>query len=84
MDPTDAEMLTPDESGNVLLQADASDDLVLERLEFYLDGELILILWQPPYAAMWSAMPGEHTLLVLAFDRAGNSSEQSVTFIIER
>ena len=84
MDPTDAEMLTPDESGNVLLQADASDDLVLERLEFYLDGELILTLWQPPYAAMWSATPGEHTLLVRAFDRAGNSSEQSVTFIIER
>ncbi len=84
MDPTAGEQFMLDSDTGILLQASASDDLVLERLEFYLDDELYLTLWQPPYACMWPATPGNHTLLVRAYDLAGNSSEQLQTFTVIR
>ncbi len=84
MDPSAGEQFLGDAGDSILLQAAATDDLVLERLEFYLDGELYLTLWQPPYAALWSSIPGEHTLLVRAYDLAGNSSEQIVDFEVRR
>jgi membrane peptidoglycan carboxypeptidase len=83
MDPTAGEHFLRDAGDSLLLQASARDDLVLARLEFYLDDELYLTLWQPPYACMWPAAPGEHTLLVRAYDLAGNSSEQMVVFEVQ-
>lgn len=84
MDPTTGEQFMPDAGDRILLQVTASDDLVLGRLEFYLDDELYLTLWQPPFAGMWPATPGMHTLLVRAYDLAGNSSEKQLTFEVLR
>lgn len=84
LDPGDGELLQGDAGESLLLQASASDDLVIERLEFYVDNELFLTLWQPPYACMWLATPGEHTLQVRAFDRAGNLAQQIIQFEYRR
>ena len=83
MDPSAAEQFQGQVGENILLQAAGMDDLVLERLEFYLDGELFLTLWQPPYAAIWPSTPGEHTFLVRAYDLAGNHSEQELQFSVQ-
>jgi hypothetical protein len=83
-DPTAEEQFQGDSVEAILLQAAASDNLVVERLEFYLDDELYLTLWQPPYAAMWPASSGEHFLRVRAYDLAGNSSEQTIRFEVQR
>jgi membrane carboxypeptidase/penicillin-binding protein len=83
LDPTDGQQLDSLNSGNILIQAQASDDLVLARVEFYLDETLVLTLWQPPLAGLCQAEVGEHTLLVRAFDLAGNTSEQSIRFRVQ-
>ena len=80
----DGEKFDAESGGTILLQARASDDLVLERLEFFLDGELDITLWQPPYAIMWTSEPGEHTLVARAYDLAGNFSEQMVEFEVRQ
>ena len=80
MDPGDGELFLGDAGENILFQVSASDDLVLERLEFYVDDELYRTIWQPPFACMWPASLGEHTLQVRAFDRAGNMAEQTIQF----
>ena len=90
--PPQVTILDPAEQGqypypagdNLLLQADAQDDLALERVEFYLDDNLYLTLWQPPFVGLWPAEPGEHTLLVRVYDLAGNASDQSIQFTIQR
>jgi membrane peptidoglycan carboxypeptidase len=84
MDPTAGEQFSAEVVENILLQAAVTDDLELDRVEFYLDGELVFTLWQSPYAGMRPVSPGTHTLLVRAYDRAGNSSEQVVNFNILR
>ncbi len=83
LDPSPGEQFMSAAAERILLQAAGADDLVLERLEFYLDGELYLTLWQPPYAALWPATPGEHTFLVRAYDLAGNHSEQELQFSVQ-
>jgi membrane carboxypeptidase/penicillin-binding protein PbpC len=84
LDPGAGELLLMDAEQNILLQTSASDDLGIERVEFLVDNELYLTLWQPPYACMWPATPGEHTLQVRAFDRAGNMAEQTIQFEYRR
>jgi membrane peptidoglycan carboxypeptidase len=82
IDPAEGQQFSLAGTANLLLQAQAIDNLVVERLEFYIDGALLYTYWQPPYAGLWPARPGEHTLLVRAYDLAGNTSEQVVSFSI--
>jgi membrane peptidoglycan carboxypeptidase len=64
--------------------ADASDDLDLAAVKFYVDDQLVSTLEAPPFAVPWSARLGRHTLLIEAFDRAGNSAKSELSFIVER
>ena len=68
----------------VTLQAEASDNLALEQVKFYLDGQLLTTLSTPPFAVPWATRPGEHRFIVKAIDRAGNSSEDTIRFLVER
>jgi len=52
-------------------------------VEFYVDGELVGSLEDAPFALTWNARRGEHRLLVLARDRAGNESEGKVRFVVK-
>jgi membrane peptidoglycan carboxypeptidase len=72
------------ETKTITLQAEASDNLELERVEFYLDGQLTNTLNQPPFAVSWTTRPGEHRLVVKAVDRAGNTSQETVQFLVKR
>ena len=64
----------------VTLRVLASDDLALEKVDFYIDGRKIASLTQPPFTFPWETVQGDHTLTVKATDRAGNTSEASVEF----
>ncbi len=68
---------------SLVLQAAASDNLQLARLEFSLDGRLLSSLAQGPFNLAWQAQPGDHTLTAKATDLAGNSSQVSVTFTVK-
>jgi membrane peptidoglycan carboxypeptidase len=72
--------------GEVSFQIEASDDLALARLDFFIDGRLVTTLDAPPYAIRWEPTTlGEHSLFVRAHDAADNWSEsQHVTIDVTR
>ncbi len=68
----------------VILQAAVSDDQALQRVEFYLDDQLVTSLFEPPFIVLWPPEPGEHTLRVVAYDQAGNRSEAVSRFSVNQ
>ena len=68
----------------VTFQVQASDNLSLAKVDFYLDGLHIGSSTQPPYTMSWSSVTGKHTLRAIASDRSGNQAEVIVTFWVER
>lgn len=69
--PTAGAVLT----GVVALQANASDDSGVVKVEFYADGSLLGVDQQAPYAWSWdtgAVAAGAHELGAKAYDAAGN------------
>jgi membrane peptidoglycan carboxypeptidase len=64
----------------VVLQATASDNLSLSRVEFYLDSQLVGTLYQAPFTLSWQVKPGSHKVIAKAYDLADNTSQESITF----
>jgi hypothetical protein len=61
---------------SVLVEAEASDNRGVEKVEFSLDGELVFIDYSPPYQfALDTALyeNGQHGLAATAFDLSGRS-----------
>ncbi len=79
--PTEGEVL----SGVVLVSADASDDVAVDRVEFYADlgtpeEALLGTASTSPYSIDWNTMPavqGAHQLTARAFDTGGNSTDSA-------
>ncbi|MBW3563848.1 MAG: hypothetical protein KY459_03895 [Acidobacteria bacterium] len=62
-------------SGTTLVAADATDDVGVTKVEFYLDGALAASDTSAPYEWSWdttSAANGSHSLSSKAYDSAGN------------
>jgi hypothetical protein len=68
---------------HITLQANASDNIGLEAVAFYIDDHELVRQPQPPYAVPWRLTAGEHILRVTAIDFAGNISQTSVKFIVD-
>jgi hypothetical protein len=66
----------------VALQAQVNDPF-LAKVEFYVDDILVGESDLAPYGVFWQARAGEHTLRVVATDRAGNSAEASIAFTVK-
>lgn len=63
-------------------QVNAGDQWSPLMLDFYVDGQLIGSVGKPPFILSWFASLGNHTLRVVASDRAGNQTEELVNFTI--
>ena len=59
----------------LVFQVQASDALGLARVEWWLDGSLTGTLTQAPFSLPWQGAAGVHTLVIKAYDRAGNKTE---------
>jgi hypothetical protein len=79
--PGDRFEQSPD--GRLTLQAQASDNIGLEVVEFYIDDQLFFAQRQAPFVAIWPLSAGNHTVRVVAIDLAGNSSEATTQFTVE-
>ncbi|MDC0712969.1 Ig-like domain-containing protein [Stigmatella sp. ncwal1] len=80
--PAEGAVLT----GLVTLSATASDDVLVARVEFYLDGKLLGTVTQAPYTLNWdsnAADNGAHALGVRAFDAGCNSHFASVNVTLQ-
>ncbi|MCA9668949.1 MAG: trypsin-like serine protease [Myxococcales bacterium] len=67
--------------GNVTLRADVTDDIGLDHVDLFIDGQKQRTLQQGPYEFQITNLPlsGAHTLTVMATDRANNTAQDSVT-----
>jgi membrane peptidoglycan carboxypeptidase len=82
--PTEGQLISRTKTSSILFQVDASDDLELAQVHFYLDGVLMATLSQAPFALPWQTpLPGKHDLLVEAIDLAGNKNETAITFEVK-
>jgi chitodextrinase len=64
----------------VPISATASDDLDLNRVEFYIDSSLIYTITSAPFSFNWDSYTvhnGSHTITAKAIDASGNFSSQS-------
>lgn len=81
--PDDGQIFSRTTDSTITFLVDASDNVSLRTVEFYLDGELITTQTQPPFAFPWKSRIGDYTLTLLATDFAGNVSETSISFTVE-
>ena len=67
--------------GSITIEVDATDDESgVDRVEFYIDGELQGEDNTSDYFWLWSdTTPGKHTIKVICYDNEGNDASQEIT-----
>ena len=83
LQPAEAQVFSYPGESDLTLQAQVTDNISVQRIEFWMDGNLLTSLTSAPYAAPWSGTPGSHELEVRAIDLAGNISVALVSFEVE-
>ena len=58
--------------GVITFSARVEDNVSVARMEWWLDGQKIAEGVSAPYTYVWSAVAGKHTLMIKAWDNAGN------------
>src|SRR4029079_363464 len=64
-------------SGTITISANASDDCSVNRVEFFVDGNLIGTDNSSPYSISWNTTTvsnGNHSLTTIAYDTANKST----------
>jgi glutaredoxin len=68
--------------GKATIKAYAKDDSKIEKVEFYLDNDLVATFTSGPYEWKWTKTTiGRHTLKVIAYDDTGKSSTDSIDVV---
>lgn len=81
--PGEGDTFTSRVDKTITILVEASDNYGIEKIEYKIDNRLAITQIQPPYAYPWQSEPGNHTLSVTVTDRAGNSTSDSVTFLVK-
>ena len=68
----------------VTFQLQVSDNIGVEQVDYFLNGNLVDTQSQPPYAYAWLPRIGDHILEISVVDLAGNEARASVSFSIQR
>lgn len=69
---------------SIIFQADVQDNVGIQSVEWQLDGRKIGERLSAPFAVVWDATPGEHTLQIQAVDLAGNQGRsEEITFTVK-
>ncbi len=67
----------------MIFQSAVSDEIGLARVEWWLDGSRIGSRPQAPFIQQWTALSGEHSLFMRAYDLAGNMTQsETITFSV--
>ena len=70
----------------VTVTADASDNISVNRVEFYVDSILAATDFDSPYSFAWNSLAlsdGIHSIATTAFDDAGNNSSSTVALTVD-
>lgn len=71
--------------GSRLCEARASDDVAIERVDFYVDGQFLNTEVNRPYTCIWDTArsgDGSHVLRATAVDFAGKSRSADITVVV--
>lgn len=71
-------------TGTVQLSATATDNILVNRVEFYVDGALVGTDASNPYSLQWNSTAvtnGTHTVQAKAYDSAGNMGASQIVSI---
>lgn len=64
--------------GTVTMTADASDNVAVSKVDFYVNGKLLITELTPPYSISWNTTTvadGSYTLTAKAYDSSGNVTQ---------
>ena len=68
--------------GGITTYAQVSDNIGIEKVEFYIDNRLVSVDENSPYLYYWENATGrQHTIKVIAYDIVGNTNEESINVI---
>ena len=73
-------------SGTTLVTANATDDVEVVKVEFYIDGFLKLTDISAPYTFSWdttSVSNGSHSITAIAYDLVNKSASDTITVSVE-
>ncbi len=82
LSPRAGEQFSAQQDPIIIMNASVSDNQAIQRVEYYVDGKLESILYEPPRIILWTAQPGRHVLGVKAYDLAGNAYETTAIFLV--
>lgn len=82
-DLEEGDLLTYDDGDRLTFQAEVADNGEIEAVEFYLGSSLLASREEPPYGVTWRMRAGTYSLRVVARDKAGNETEQTIEFEVE-
>ncbi len=82
--PVEGSQISAELNGQITLQADVLDQMGIQEITWYVDGQLIGKQTQMPYSYPVSLQTGKHTLKITAIDLAGNrSTSTEINFTID-
>lgn len=83
INPTGSSEIPFSEDRPLTLRVEATDDLALAEVAFFLDSVPIGKFTVPPFTVPWKITRGNHKLQVVATDQAGNSTTRQVSFVVK-
>ncbi|HEC86507.1 MAG TPA: hypothetical protein ENI49_01355 [Thermoplasmatales archaeon] len=69
--------------GRITIEADASDEEGIEKVEFYINGNIRFTDYSEPFSWLWDEFAvGKHVIKVVAYDNKENKAEDKINVII--
>lgn len=83
--PKENDVITISGEEWIVLMATASDNISINRVEWWLDGSIAGLRYLEPFTLPTQIAPGQHTLMVRVYDSAGNLAQtDSFSFEIKQ
>lgn len=90
IEPPSVQITEPEDSsyvrGKVVIRAIASDNIAVDKVEFYINGTLMHTDYDGPYTYEWDTTrwaDGVYVIKATAYDTSGKSSSDTITIIVD-
>lgn len=81
--PENGQLFDHNDTDSITILADVSDNLGIDRVEFFVNGDILASLNSPPYVVPLRISKGDHIIRVTVYDLAGNKKDSRVQIVVE-